>query len=63
MNHHDAEKGHDGRYDYEAKEGIYGESPALAGATVAQETGIGGDTHRGLKSRHIQFLYVLSILR
>jgi amino acid transporter len=27
--------------------------------TVAEATGRGGDTHRGLKSRHIQFLYVL----
>ncbi|KAH7123689.1 amino-acid permease inda1 [Dendryphion nanum] len=58
MNHnHDAEKGPNGRYDYEQKEGIYGEASAVSGgATVAQEAGYGGDTHRGLKSRHIQFL-------
>lgn len=63
MNHHDAEKGHDGRYDYEDKDNVYTSRPELVGATVAQESGIGGDTHRGLKSRHIQFLYVSSNIR
>jgi amino acid transporter len=33
------------------------EEPIVHGAaTVGGETGRGGDTHRGLKSRHIQFL-------
>jgi amino acid transporter len=33
------------------------EEPFVHGAaTVGGETGRGGDTHRGLKSRHIQFL-------
>lgn len=56
MNHHDAEKAHNGAYGYEGKDDVYMNRPELVGATVAQESGIGGDTHRGLKSRHIQFL-------
>lgn len=56
MNHNnDAEKGHDARYDYESKD-IYGEAPVLGAATVAEAQGRGGETQRGLKSRHIQFL-------
>lgn len=43
-------------YDYE-KQGAAFEEPFVHGAaTVGGETGRGGDTHRGLKSRHIQFL-------
>ena len=58
-NHHvvgtgDAEKG----YDYD-KQTTTVEEPFVHGAgTVAEATGRGGDTQRGLKSRHIQFLYV-----
>jgi hypothetical protein len=57
-NHHivgagDAEKG----YDY-GKQTHTTEEPFVHGAaTVGEATGRGGDTHRGLKSRHIQFLY------
>ena len=63
-NHHivsgglDPEKGHDAQYGYDTKAGAY-EKPFVHGhATVAEASGRGGDTHRGLKSRHIQFLYV-----
>ncbi|KAK7183446.1 hypothetical protein DPSP01_010554 [Paraphaeosphaeria sporulosa] len=39
------------------KNGTYSEEPYVQGATtVGAATGRGGDTHRGLKSRHIQFL-------
>ena len=31
----------------------------MGGTTLGEVTGRGGDTHRGLKSRHIQFLYVV----
>ncbi|KAF2635334.1 amino-acid permease inda1 [Massarina eburnea CBS 473.64] len=42
--------------DYE-KNGNYTSEPFVHGhSTVAEATGRGGDTHRGLKSRHIQFL-------
>lgn len=56
-NHHvvgagEAEKG----YDY-GKQTYGTEEPFVHGAaTVGEATGRGGDTHRGLKSRHIQFL-------
>lgn len=62
-NHHivsdggDAEKGHHSSYGYEAKQPGNFEEPFVHGAaTVGAATGRGGDTHRGLKSRHIQFL-------
>lgn len=55
MNAHGAsevEKGYD-------KDATYTSEPFVHGhTTVAEATGRGGDTHRGLKSRHIQFLYV-----
>jgi hypothetical protein len=62
-NHHmvnsgDPEKGHDVTYGHEAKVGAYEEPFVHGAATVGAATGRGGDTHRGLKSRHIQFLYV-----
>jgi amino acid transporter len=48
--------------DYE-KNGTYTSEPFAHGhSTVAEATGRGGDTHRGLKSRHIQFLYVFFFL-
>lgn len=57
-NHHiaggDPEKG-DAPYDYGTKGGAY-EEPFVHGATLAEASGNGGETHRGLKSRHIQFL-------
>lgn len=59
-NHHivgagDVEKG--GFADYD-KQTHSAEEPFVHGAaTVGEATGRGGDTHRGLKSRHIQFLY------
>lgn len=50
----DSEKGHD---DYEVKSSAYEDPGFVHGAaTVGEATGRGGDTHRGLKSRHIQFL-------
>jgi amino acid transporter len=62
-NHHiapngvDPEKGSDAQYGYESKGGGAYEEPFVHGhATVAEAAGHGGDTHRGLKSRHIQFL-------
>jgi amino acid transporter len=62
-NHHivdsgDAEKGgHNAQYGYEAKGGAAYEEPFVHGhATIAEAAGTGGATHRGLKSRHIQFL-------
>ncbi|PSN63408.1 amino-acid permease inda1 [Corynespora cassiicola Philippines] len=54
---HDAtgvEKGPDGNF-YD-KNGVYEEPFVHGAATVAEASGRGGDTHRGLKSRHIQFL-------
>jgi hypothetical protein len=62
-NHHivdggDPEKGHDAQYGYDQK-GTVHEEPFVHGhATLAEAAGTGGATHRGLKSRHIQFLYV-----
>ncbi|KAF2707750.1 amino-acid permease inda1 [Pleomassaria siparia CBS 279.74] len=58
---HDASAVEAGRYDYETKKGdenqLYGEQPVVPGAsTLGEATGRGGNTHRGLKSRHIQFL-------
>ena len=38
------------------KNGAYREE-TYGGTTLGEVTGRGGDTHRGLKSRHIQFLY------
>ncbi|KAJ4372468.1 hypothetical protein N0V83_004242 [Neocucurbitaria cava] len=61
-NHHivdggDPEKGHDGPYTgYEKETGVFEEPFVHGAATVAEASGRGGDTHRGLKSRHIQFL-------
>ncbi|CBX95307.1 hypothetical protein IAQ61_004129 [Plenodomus lingam] len=62
-NHHivdggvDPEKGvHVAPYGYEEKNGTFEEPFVHGAATVGAETGRGGDTHRGLKSRHIQFL-------
>jgi amino acid transporter len=61
MTTHDAptyETGYTTGADYE-KGGEFTSEPFVHGATtVAEATGRGGDTHRGLKSRHIQFLYV-----
>jgi hypothetical protein len=63
-NHHivdggDAEKGgHDAQYAYDSKGGAYEEPFVHGHATIAEAAGTGGATHRGLKSRHIQFLYV-----
>jgi hypothetical protein len=59
-NHHivgsaDAEKG----YDYGTKTQTTEEPFVHGAATVGEATGRGGDTHRGLKSRHIQFLYAV----
>lgn len=52
------EKGYSGSNEY-GQSGEYTSEPFVHGAvTVAEATGRGGDTHRGLKSRHIQFLYV-----
>jgi amino acid transporter len=51
MNHHqeaEVEKGYSNGHD---------DKPALGAGTLAEATGRGGETHRGLKSRHIQFLY------
>ena len=63
-NHHivgagEVEKGYGaGQYGY-GKETTTTKEPFVHGAgTVAEATGRGGDTHRGLKSRHIQFLCV-----
>ena len=62
-NHHivdgrDPEKGHHAgpTYDYEKEGGVLEEPFVHGAATVAEASGRGGDTHRGLKSRHIQFL-------
>ncbi|KAF2026514.1 proline-specific permease-like protein [Setomelanomma holmii] len=52
----DPEKGADAQYGYESKGGAYEEPFVHGHATVAEAAGHGGDTHRGLKSRHIQFL-------
>lgn len=57
MEQHDAETGHDTGL-YETKSNIYGNQFIHGPATVAEAAGRGGETHRGLKSRHIQFLYV-----
>ncbi|KAF2260184.1 proline-specific permease-like protein [Lojkania enalia] len=35
---------------------VYGEHTAHGSKTVAEASGRGGETHRGLKSRHIQFM-------
>ena len=53
----DAEKG---RELHEEHSNVYGDQAVIAEASVAQAVGRGGETHRGLKSRHIQFLYVFS---
>lgn len=52
----DPEKGHD--YGSDTQAGVYEEPFVHGHATIGEATGRGGDTHRGLKSRHIQFLYV-----
>ena len=64
-NHHivgagEAERGYEAtQYGYD-KQTTTTEEPFVHGAaTVGEATGRGGDTQRGLKSRHIQFLYVL----
>ncbi|PVI08261.1 amino-acid permease inda1 [Periconia macrospinosa] len=57
MNPHssEVEKGYPATQGYD--DGAYHNEPFVHGAaTVAEATGRGGDTHRGLKSRHIQFL-------
>ena len=52
------EKGYPHDIDDYSKYGTHLEQPYIEGATtVGAATGRGGDTHRGLKSRHIQFLY------
>ncbi|KAF1840423.1 proline-specific permease-like protein [Cucurbitaria berberidis CBS 394.84] len=61
-NHHivdgrDPEKGHTAApYGYEKEGGVHEEPFVHGAATVAEASGQGGETHRGLKSRHIQFL-------
>lgn len=55
----DAEKGYEAQQYGHDKSTTYTEEPFVHGAaTVGEATGRGGNTHRGLKSRHIQFLYV-----
>jgi hypothetical protein len=56
----DAEKGlgRDPKYGYDTKPPAYDEPFVHGHATIAEAAGTGGNTHRGLKSRHIQFLYV-----
>lgn len=62
MADHDAsevEKGYlDGVNDWD-KNGLC-KDEQMGGVTLGEVTGRGGDTHRGLKSRHIQSLYVAS---
>jgi amino acid transporter len=53
----DPEKAHASQYGYDEKAGVYEEPFVHGHATVAEAAGTGGNTHRGLKSRHIQFLY------
>ncbi|KAF2200189.1 proline-specific permease-like protein [Delitschia confertaspora ATCC 74209] len=54
--HHEAEA-EKAEVNYaETQDGIYGSQGVLGEESVAKEAGIGGETHRGLKSRHIQFL-------
>jgi len=56
-NHHIAdEKPEAVPYSYDESQVGFEEPFVHAAATVGGETGRGGDTHRGLKSRHIQFL-------
>lgn len=52
----EVEKGYAGG-EYE-KTGYTSEPFVHGAATVAEASGRGGETKRGLKSRHIQFLYV-----
>lgn len=57
MNHRDGEI-EKGQEHYEATDNGYGHQTTLgAGDAVVGGTGA-GEMHRGLKSRHIQFLYV-----
>jgi len=44
-------------YDYEAQSGLEKEESVVPGDAMLTE-GRGGQTQRGLKSRHIQFLFV-----
>jgi len=56
-NHHIAdEKPEAVPYSYDESQVGFEEPFVHGAATVGGETGRGGDTHRGLKSRHIQFL-------
>ncbi|EUC50857.1 hypothetical protein COCMIDRAFT_21578 [Bipolaris oryzae ATCC 44560] len=56
-NHYMAdEKPESAPYGYEENNVGFEEPIVHGAATVGGETGRGGDTHRGLKSRHIQFL-------
>ncbi|KAI4926015.1 uncharacterized protein J4E92_006752 [Alternaria infectoria] len=56
-NHHMAdEKPEAVPYGYDESQVGFEEPFVHGAATVGGETGRGGDTHRGLKSRHIQFL-------
>lgn len=57
MTHDSAEleKGHSTGLD-KPESYIYGENTVVGAKTVAEATGRGGETHRGLKSRHIQFM-------
>ncbi|KAF2729131.1 amino-acid permease inda1 [Polyplosphaeria fusca] len=41
---------------HQVESGIYGNQPGIGGDSVAGHAGHGGETQRGLKSRHIQFL-------
>jgi hypothetical protein len=49
-------------HDYEAQSGIEKEESVVPGDAMLTE-GRGGQTQRGLKSRHIQFLFVESPAR
>jgi len=45
-------------FDYEAQSGLEKEESVVPGDAMLTE-GRGGQTQRGLKSRHIQFLFVI----
>jgi len=45
-------------YDYEAQSGLEKEESVVPSDAMLTE-GRGGQTQRGLKSRHIQFLFVI----
>jgi amino acid transporter len=53
---YDYEKGPDALHQPNTKDVVYEEPFVHGHATIAEASGKGGNTHRGLKSRHIQFL-------